>query len=59
MTADVIDFPDFSFTDNEVNGAAVIFNIEPVTNIQTIPVNRKGLSWSALIIISGMSFSGK
>ncbi len=59
VSADVVDFADTTLVDDQVNGTAVIFDVQPVTYIFTLPYTGSGLSFSAFAIISGISFSGK
>ena len=43
VTANIVNLADLAVVDNEVDSAAVILNVEPVTNIQSLAVNRKWL----------------
>ena len=43
VTADVVDFTNTTLVDNQINGLAVIFHIQPVTDVQTLAVNRQWL----------------
>ena len=59
MTADVIDLSDSSFMNDQVNRFAVILHIQPVTDIDTLAINRSCLSCRALMIISEINFFQK
>ena len=41
MSADVIDFSDASVMDHQINRFAVVFHIQPVTDVQTFSIDRK------------------
>ena len=43
MTTDVVDFTNTTLVDDQINGLAVIFHIQPVTDVQTLAVNRQRL----------------
>ena len=43
VTTDVVDFTNTTLVDNQINGLAVIFHIQPVTDIKTFTVNRQRL----------------
>ena len=43
MPADVVHFAFPTFPDNEVDGAAVVFRIEPVPHVRPVAVDGKGL----------------
>ena len=43
VTADVVDFTNSTFVDNQVNGLAVVLHIQPVTDVQTLSINRQRL----------------
>ena len=59
VSANVVNLSHTSFVDDKVNGLAVVFHVEPVADILAFPYTGRGLSFSALAIISGISFSGK
>ena len=58
MTADIVDLADLALVDYEVNSTAVVFDIQPIADVQTLTINRERLA-RAFAIIRGMSFSGK
>ena len=39
VTTNIVDLADSAFVDNQVNGTAVILNIQPITYIQSLAVN--------------------
>ena len=41
VSADVVDFADTTLVDDQVNGTAVIFDVQPVTYIFTLTIYRK------------------
>ena len=41
VSAYIVNLTNTSFVDDQVDGAAVILNIQPVTNILTFSINRK------------------
>ena len=43
VAADVIDFADTSLLKDEVDGPAMVFNIEPVADIEAVPIDRQWL----------------
>ena len=43
MSANIVYFANFSFVNDKVNSFAMVFNIEPVTDIKTFTINRKWL----------------
>ena len=43
VTTDVVDFTNTTLVDNQINGLAVIFHIQPVTDVQAFTVNRERL----------------
>ena len=43
MAADIVDLTNAALVDNQVDGLAMVFNIEPVADIQALAVNRQRL----------------
>ena len=43
VTADVIDFADTALLEDEVDGPAMVFDIEPVADIEAVPIDRQRL----------------
>ena len=43
VAADVIDFADTAFLEDEVDGPAMVFDIEPVADIEAVPIDRQRL----------------
>ena len=43
MATDIVNFTNATIVNNQINSLAVIFNIQPVTDIQTLAVNRQWL----------------
>ena len=43
VAADVIDFADTALLENEVDGPAMVFDIEPVADIEAVPIDRQRL----------------
>lgn len=59
VAANVIDFSDFAFADNQINCCTVIMNMEPVPDVFPGSIDRNGLIIQGTEMISGISFSGK
>ena len=43
VAADIIDFADAALLEDEVDGPAMVFDIEPVANIEAVPIDRQRL----------------
>lgn len=43
VATDVVDFTNTALVNNQINSLSVVFNIQPVTNVQTLAVNRQWL----------------
>lgn len=43
MSANVIDLAFFSIADDQIDRSTVVFNIEPVSDIDSFPIDRKWL----------------
>ena len=43
MAADIIDFADMALLEDEVDGPAMVFDIEPVADIEAVPIDRQRL----------------
>ena len=43
MAADIIDFADMALLEDEVDGPAMVFDIEPVADIKAVPIDRQRL----------------
>ena len=41
VSANVVDFSDFCFAEQEVNCSAVVFHVEPVADVFAVTVNRE------------------
>ncbi|MNN55145.1 hypothetical protein D3C81_1700070 [compost metagenome] len=41
ISTDIVYFAITTIMNNKINSTAVILNIQPITNVQSIPVNRK------------------
>lgn len=58
IAADIIGLPHPAVLEYSLNGVAVIFDMQPVTDIGSRPVHRQGLTARAFSVTSGISFSG-
>ena len=56
--ADVVDLPGGTPAQDGVNGAAIVFDVQPVTDVEAVTIDGDGLPASAFLMVSGMSFSG-
>lgn len=59
MAADVINFADTALLEDEVDGPAMVFDIEPVADIKAVPIDRQRLVMQGIDDRRGISFSGK
>ena len=59
MPADIVNFPFFSVTQDQIDRPAVILYIKPVTDIFPITIDRKRPVMKRFDDISGISFSGR
>ena len=55
---DVVDLARLSLANNQLQGACVIFDMEPVTHILAVAVDGDGLPSRAARMVTGISFSG-
>lgn len=59
MAADVVEFTDFSFLKNQVDGAAVVFYVEPVPYVFAVSINGNGLTRQGFLQGEGNEFFRK
>ena len=60
VAADVINFADTALLEDEVDGPAMVFDIEPVADIEAVPIlDRQRLVMQGIDDHEGISFSGK
>lgn len=59
MAADVIDFADTALLEDEVDGSAMVFDIEPVADIEAVPIDRQRLVMQGIDNHEGNQLSGK
>lgn len=57
-SADIVGFGDAAFVEDQVDGAGVVFDVEPVADILALAIDRQRPAWRMLLMNSGISFSG-